>query len=224
MRGLGALRGRLDDAQLVEGGEDNSLGRTELWLENLDHRDLGSIKLQHASPSTSGRIVYPLSQLDDVEGGDFVSYCHGLSMLGNRIGSNQPWCCNLDGVVPRNECRRAAVGNHEADYPTGSAIWRSFSNLFDGCVEHRLCDGCPDALPVTWPYVEHTCPFRPVATGSEDPLQLGPLVPDTRSTRKRVSSSRRPCHASDARDEDFTCVRLRSILRVDSHPNVSQGR
>lgn len=44
--------------------------------------------------------------------------------------------------------------------------------------------------------------------------QLGLRTPSVRGAREGVTDSRWPLHRPDARDRDFTRVRLRSILRV----------
>lgn len=100
MSELGALCRRLHDAQLVERNENDSSGWPEFRLEDLEHRNIGSVELQNPPSRAGGRIVYSLGQLDDVEFVDLSCYCHGLSMLGGRIRGHQSWRSDLNRVMP----------------------------------------------------------------------------------------------------------------------------
>jgi hypothetical protein len=225
MSGLGAFRRRLDDTQLVERDKDDSLGAAELWLENLDHRHVGPIKLQHATPCTGRRIVYALGQLDDVEGGDLVGYRHGSFMLRGRVGGDQPRCGPFDKVVPGNNCERnAAVERELGLHLAGNPEWRAITHSADGGVKRRSCDGSPEKLPVNEAYSEYPLPFVAMSSRPEDPFQLGKLVPGIRSTGEGFSYLRRPRHRPDARGAAFTRVRRKSILRIVNRTQLEQSR
>ncbi len=222
---LRAFRRRLDDAQLVERRKDDPRCRPELWLEHLDHCDLGGVKLQNPSPSTGGRIVNTLNQLDDVEGGNLVSYCHFLSMLGGRVGRDQSWRRYLDGVMPRDQCPCAAVINCQGDLDSaGNAVRRSLANLFDHGAGRCFCDRPPDTVPVSGIDMKYTRPFVSVSLCSKDPLQLALLKPDACSAREGLAGFRWPRHGLDARDQNFMRVRRRSILRVINRTRPRRSR
>ena len=226
MRRLGAFRRSFDDAQLVKRGEDDSLGPAELRLENLDHRDLGPIQLQDAATRTSRRIVYALGQLDDVKGSDLVSYRHGIFfMLRGGVGSYQSWRGTLEGVMPGKDYEGAAAVEYESgSHFAGNAERRAIANFLDRGIESRFCDCSPNQLPVTGPYSEDSFPFGAMPSCPKNPIQLGLLVPGICRMGKRVPDSRWPLHRSDARDRDFTRVRLESILRATYRSRLEQDR
>lgn len=225
MRTLGAFRRRLDDAQLVERSEDDPFGATELRLENLDHRDLGPVKLQHTASCTGRRIVYPLSQLDDVKGGDFVGYRHGNFMLRGRVGGYQSRCGALKGVMPGNNYEGTATVEREPGlYFAGNAERRAITNFRNCGVERRFCNCSPNKLSVNKPYPENPFPFAAMSSWPEDPIQLGSLIPGIRGAGKRASNFRWPWHGSDARDRNRACVQQTSILRVSNQAKAGRLR
>jgi hypothetical protein len=144
-----------------------------------------------------------------------MRYGHCFSMLGGRIGGDQPWRRDLEGVVPRDECLRTAVTDCQANLNSaGNTVRRPLANFFDGSSGRRFCDCPPDTLPVSGIDVEYTCPFATVSLGSKDPLQLALLKPDACGTGERSAGTRGPRHGFDARGRDFMRVQRRSILRV----------
>ena len=223
--GLRAFRRRLDDAQLVEGHKDDPCRRSELRLKHLDHCGLRGIELQNPSPCTGRRIVNALGQLDDVERGNLLSYCHCLFMLRGRIGRDQSWCRYLDGVMPRDQGPRAAAANCQVNLDSaGNAVRRSLANLFDRGAGRCFCDCLPDRFPVSGIDVEYTRPFVSVSLCSKDPLQLALLKPDACSAREGPSGSWWPRHGLDVRDQNFTRAQRRSILRVINRTEPRRSR
>lgn len=224
MSGLGPLRGRLDDAQLLERSEDDPSGRTELGFEDLEHRNLRGIELQNPPPRTSRRIVHLLGQFDDVEFVDLSRYCHGLSMLGGGIRGHQSWCGDLDRVMPRDECQGMAIIDGKPGFNSASHAVRRLANLRDRGSRHRVGNSPPDSRHVSVVHAKHPCPFATMSLFSKDPLQLASFVPDVLSAGKGGSGSRWPGHGSDARRWKHARVRHRSILGAGNHTEVGQSR
>lgn len=224
MRWLGAFCRRLDDAQLGEWDKDDSLGTAQLRLQNLDHRYVRSVELQHAPPGARRRIVYALDQLDDVEGGDFVGYSHDSLILRGWIGGNQPWRSAFDEVVPGNYREGAATVEKESWLNfTSDSVRRAITHILDRGSKRRRRDYLPKALAINEADAEHTLPFTAVSFCPKDPQQLRLLVPGIRSAGKWLSNFRRP-RFPDARDANFTRVRLRSILRVVNRTKLERSR
>ncbi len=67
-------------AQLVDRDEDDASGSVKVGLKDLNHGDSLSVKLQDTALGASGRIIYRLSQFDNVELHDFLSYCHQIRL------------------------------------------------------------------------------------------------------------------------------------------------
>jgi hypothetical protein len=223
MKELGAFRRRFYEAQLVEWSKDDSCCRSKLWLENLEHRNLGGIELEDSPSRTGRRIVHSFSQFDDVEFVDLVRYRHGRSMLGGGEGGYQSWGRDGDGVMPGDECLSAALVDRQEDTDSACHPERWLRpNLLDNGLGHCRCDCPPSSLPILEFDVEHTLPFGSMPLWPEDPFQLALLEPDAHSAGEWVSNSRWPRHRADARDRDFTCVRLRSILRIIFHTSLER--
>jgi len=81
---------RFDHADLGERREDDPRCGSQVGLGDLDHRHVALTQLEDAPAGTGRRVVDALGQLDDVEGGNFVSYSHE-DMLGARVGGGQSW-------------------------------------------------------------------------------------------------------------------------------------
>lgn len=225
MKELRAFRRWLDEAQLVEGGEDDPRSGIELWFENLKHCGLWGVELQHAPSRASRRIVDTLGQLDDVEFVDLARYSHSPSMLGNRKGSYQSWRISFKRVVPRDGHRSYTPFDRQVDrYSTCDAERRAITHESNRRVECRLRYRSPHLIPVARPDMENTFPFSSMSFFSKDPLQLALLVPGVWDAGEEVSNFRRPVHGADARERGRTCVLLRSILRVSNHTKVSRPR
>lgn len=124
--------GGLDHADLRERREDDPRCGSKVGLGDLDHRHVALAQLEDAPAGAGRRVVYALGQLDDVEGGDFVSYSHE-DMLGARVGGGQPWGGAEILVVP-------AHGDHRAP-------------LVD---RHPLSDSADDSKPFPVAYL-HDC-------------------------------------------------------------------
>jgi hypothetical protein len=224
MSGLGALRRRLHDAQLVEWSKDDSSSWPEFGFEDLEHRNIGSVELQNPPSRTLGRIVHPLGQLDDVEFVDLSCHCHGLSMLGGRIRGHQSWRSDLNRVMPRDECQSMPSIDGKPDFDSASYAVGRPANLRDRGPRHRLGDSPPDSHHLSEINPEHTRPFATMSLFSKDPLQLALFVPDVLSAGKRGSNSGWPGHRTDARRRRRVGVRLKSILRVSNHTEAKRAR
>ncbi len=225
MKWLGTFRRRFDDTQFVERGEDNSFCATEFGLKDLNHGDLGPIELQNAPSRTRRSLVYGLSQLDYVEGGDFVGYCHGSFMLRGGVGSYQPRRSAFKGVMPGKNHEGAATVERELGLLfADNAERRAVADLLDYGFLCGFREGLPNELSIIGVDAENTAPFWTVSFHPQDPVQLGLLEPGICRAGKRVSNFRWPWHGSDARDRGRARVRHRQILRASSHTKVGRGR
>jgi len=84
----------------VRGAKNDPGNRVQRGCGDFDHRSVAIAQLEDATPSSGGRIVYRLDQLDPIEGGALADYGHGL-MLGARVGGDEPRTDSLGSVVPR---------------------------------------------------------------------------------------------------------------------------
>lgn len=214
-----AMRWASGVTQLVDGHENDSGSSVEVGLEDLDHGDSLSIKLQDTAFGPRRRIIYRLGQFDDVELRDFLSYCHQTSMLGAWIGGDQPWCAISARVVPRNRYRGTPfVKSKFNDYPAGDAVGAAITNNRDGSSNDCLGKVAPEKPPIVEADVEHSPPFRTVSCRSKNPVfDLPPFVPNVLRTRKNFSNLWRPVHGSDAMERSRTCVELESGLSFQNH-------
>lgn len=205
--------------QLVDRDEDDASGSVKVGLKNLNHGDSLSIKLQDTALGPSGRIIYRLSQFDNVELRDFLSYCHQVSMLGTWIGGDQSWCAVSTGVVPRGHYWGTSAVNSQVNVgPAGDAVGAVITNNSDRGSNNCLGKAAPEKPPVAEVDVEHSAPFRAVSFRSKYPIfDLPPFVPSVLGTRKDFSRTRRPLHGADAMERRCTCVGLVSGLRSRIH-------
>lgn len=139
------------------------------------------------------------------------------------VSGYQPRCCLFIRVVPRCENWSGSSVDDYVDKDTvtdGDPGAMDFRNW-----RHR--DGLSNAVPylicILDLYVKNTFPFRSVPIRSKYPLQLDSLVPNTRSSGKGLSNSRRPGHGGDARKQRRVGVRLRSILCTGNHTEVGRA-
>lgn len=120
---------RFDDAYLGERCEDNPRCRSQVGLGDLDHRHVALAQLEDAPAGAGRRVVDALGQLDDVEGGDFVSYSHE-DMLGARVGGGQPRGSAEILVVPAHGDHRAPLADRDSlSDSTGDAVFPSIADL-----------------------------------------------------------------------------------------------
>jgi hypothetical protein len=206
-------------AQLVDWNKNDAGGSIEVGLEDLNHGDSLSVKLQDTAFGPSGRIIYRLGQFDDVELRDFLSYCHQASMLGAWVGGDQSWCAVSIGVVPRNYYRGAPTVNSQFNvYPAGDAVGAAITNNSDRGSNDCLGKAAPEKPPVAEVDVEHSVPFRAVSFRSKDPVfDLPPFVPSVLGARKNFPGFRRPVHSADAMERRCACVELESGLWFRIH-------
>jgi hypothetical protein len=205
--------------QLVEWDEDDASGGIEVGLEDLNHCDSRSVKLQDTAFGPSRRIIYRLGQFDDVELRDFLNYCHQASMLGAWIGGDKPWRAASAGVLPRNRYWGAAtVDSKFNDDPAGDAVGAAITNNGDRSSNDSLGKAVPEKSPIAKADVEHSAPFRAVSCRSKDPVfDLPPFVPSVLRARKSFSNLRRPIHGADAMERRRTCVERESGLWFRNH-------
>jgi hypothetical protein len=104
---------RLDQADLRERRKDDPRRGSQIGLGDLDHRHVAFTQLKDAPAGAGRRLVNALSQLDDVESGDFVSYSHG-DMLGARVGGGQPRGSAEILVVPAHGDHRAPLADRHS--------------------------------------------------------------------------------------------------------------
>lgn len=104
---------RFDDANLRERHEDDPRCGAKVGLGDLDHRHVALAQLEDASTGPGRSVVDALGQLDDVEGGDFVSYSHE-DMLGARVGGGQPRGSAEILVVPAHGDHRAPLADRHS--------------------------------------------------------------------------------------------------------------
>ncbi len=205
--------------QLVDGSENDAGGSVEVRLEDLDHGDSLSVKLQDTAFGPRRRIIHRLGQFDDVELRDFLSYCHQASMLGAWIGGDQSWCAASTRVVPRNCYWGAPTVNSKFNVdPAGDAVGAAIANNSDRCSDDCLGKAAPEKPPIAEADVEHGAPFRAVPCPAKDPvLDLSPFVPSVFRARKNFSNFRRPVHAADAMERRRTCVESESGIWFRNH-------
>jgi hypothetical protein len=214
MSGLRATS-RVDATQLVEGHEDDSLDRTKLWFQDLDHCRVLRIELQDPTSSTCWRVVNSLGQLDCVKRGYLSCYRHELSIL-------EPWVCSDQTrqgificVMPSKSDHSGSIVYDESYlYSTRHSEWRFVADLHDRGIRHRSDNRSPNCPPIVESDMEDMSPFGAMSFRSKHPVHLGWFKPHVLLTRKRFPDSRWPLHPSDARKRNRTRVRRRSILRV----------
>lgn len=205
--------------QLVDWREDDPCGGVEVWLKNLNHGGSCSVKLQDAAFGPSRRIIYRLSQFDDVELRDFLSYCHQASMLGAWIGGDQSWGAASTRVAPRNRYWGTPTVNSKFNVdPAGDAVGAAITNNSDRSSNDCLSKVAPEKPPIAEADVEHSAPFRAVSCRSKDPVfDLPPFVPSVLWARKNFFNLRRPVHGADAMERRRTGVELESGLWFRNH-------
>jgi hypothetical protein len=202
-------------AQLVDRSEDDTSGSVEIGLEDLDHGDALSIKLQDTTFGSGRSIVYCLGQFDNVELHNFLSYCHQTLMLGARIGGDQPWRTVSVGVVPRNYYRSTPIVHGEFNLDSaGDAMWAAVAHDSDLGSNYRLGKIAPKKFPFGEADMEHLVPFRAMSGRTKDPVfDLPPFEPSVLGPRKGFSNFWRPLHLGEAMEPKHTCVCLGSIHR-----------
>ena len=114
------------DANLGERREDDPRRGSQVGLGDLDHRHVALAQLEDAPAGAGRSVVDALGQLDDVEGGNFVSYGHE-DMLGAWVGSGQAWRSDGIGVVPTHSDEGTAFADRHllsdpADDPKGLPV------------------------------------------------------------------------------------------------------
>lgn len=122
---------RLDYADLRERREDDPCCGSQVGLGDLDHRHAAAAQLEDAAAGAGRRVIDAFGQLDDVEGGNFVSYGH-KEMLGARVGGGQTRRSGGTLVVPAHGDHGGPfVDRHLSPDPADEPIWFSIANLHD---------------------------------------------------------------------------------------------
>ncbi len=147
------------------------------------------------------------------------------SSVGLGISGDQPRCGAFVLVMPCRkdksdsvidpQCEEDAIGD-------GAAL---STQPRDRSLQYGFGNRIPDEITVSRSNVENTPPFIAVPVLAENPVvQLALCAPSVRCTGKAFANSRGPRHCPDARDRNFTRVRLRSIFRSDNQTKLEQGQ
>lgn len=206
-------------AQLVDWDEDDAGCCIEVRLKDLNHGDSLSVELQDTAFSAGRRVVCRLGQFDDVELFDFLGYGHRIFMLGGWICSDQPWGVTWECVVPGEFHRGASAAKDQLNLGfTGNPKRLAITHLSNARASRRLNDCLPDNFPILESDAKDRGPVCAVPLVTKNPIfKLAPLVPGVLSAREWFADLWWPDHLPDAMEQQRTCVRLRSFLRVEIH-------
>ncbi len=140
------------------------------------------------------------------------------SIVGLGVCGNQAWCCLCIRVVPcRGDSRGPLIDDQLDEGPTADA-GVLFVHSRDESSDYCRGDQAPNEICVFLGYPEDASPFGAMTLLRKDPIgQLDPLTPCVGGAGKRLADLRWPCHTTHAMEQRRTCVRLRSILRVEKH-------
>lgn len=144
-------------------------------------------------------------------------------IVGLGVGRNQPWCRVHIRVVPCRYGKSDSFADSKLAKDFTAHSGAGMAKRCHWCGQHTQSDRFPNEIEVVDRHAEDAIPLRSMAVLREDPV--GPLLlraPGILGTRQWIANSWWPVHLDHAMERRRTCVRLRSILRVEIHTEGGQ--